>query len=105
MDLEIFQKEMAKRYAEFDKTSGQFFLMTVLTAEVGELAEAVKNEDSSGVSEELADVVFSAVSIANIYGIDLSKALEEKYTSRSAKEISKTWKEPSLGKRVDDLRK
>ncbi len=103
MKLEIFQNAMAERFAEFDKKSGPFFLMTVLTAEVGELAEAVKNDDHSGVSEELSDVVFSAVSLANIYGIDLTKALEEKYLNKTSKEISKTWTEPYLGKRVDEL--
>jgi NTP pyrophosphatase (non-canonical NTP hydrolase) len=103
MELEIFQKEMAKRFAAFDRESGPFFLMTVLSAEVGELAEAVKNDDQDGVSEELADLIFTAVSLANIYDIDLSKALEEKYLKRTAKEISKTWEEPYLGKRVDEL--
>jgi NTP pyrophosphatase (non-canonical NTP hydrolase) len=103
MELKIFQKEMAERFATFDRKSGPFFLMTVLSAEVGELAEAVKNEDPSGVSEELADIVFSAVSLANIYDIDLTKALEEKYLNKTSKEISKSWTEPYLGKRVDEL--
>ncbi|MFV2040546.1 MAG: MazG nucleotide pyrophosphohydrolase domain-containing protein [Candidatus Hydrothermarchaeales archaeon] len=103
MELEIFQKEMAERFAAFDKKSGPFFLMTVLTAEMGELAETVKNDDPGRVSEELADLVFTAVSIANIYGINLSNALEEKYLNRSTKEISEKWKEPYLGKRVERL--
>jgi NTP pyrophosphatase (non-canonical NTP hydrolase) len=94
---------MKNRFANFDKKSGPFFLMTVLSAEVGELAEAVKNEDPSGVTEELADIVFSAVSLANVYDIDLTKALEEKYLNKTSKEISKSWTEPYLGKRVDEL--
>jgi len=56
MDLKEFQEEMAARFAEFDRESGPFFLMTVLTAELGELAEAVKNDDRDGVSEELSDL-------------------------------------------------
>ncbi len=103
MELEIFQKEMADRFAAFDRKSGPFFLMTVLSAELGELAEAVKNDDHPEVSEELADLIFTAVSLANIYDINLSKALEEKYLKRTAKEISKTWEEPYLRKRVDEL--
>ncbi|GBE56074.1 mazG nucleotide pyrophosphohydrolase domain protein [archaeon BMS3Bbin16] len=103
MELERFQQEMAKRFAEFDRESGPFFLMTVLTAELGELAEAVKNDDPTGVSEELADLIFTAVSIANIYGINLSKALSEKYLDRNIKEISNEWKEPYLGKRAERL--
>ncbi|GBE17713.1 mazG nucleotide pyrophosphohydrolase domain protein [archaeon BMS3Abin16] len=103
MELERFQQEMAKRFAEFDRESGPFFLMTVLTAELGELAEAVKNDDPTGVSEELADLIFTAVSIANIYDLDISNALEEKYLNKTSKEISKGWTEPYLGKRTDTL--
>jgi NTP pyrophosphatase (non-canonical NTP hydrolase) len=103
MELEIFQKVMAERFAAFDRESGPFFLMTVLSAEVGELAEAIKNDNLGEVSEELADVIFSAVSIANVYGIDVASGLKEKYLDKTSKEISKTWTEPYLGKRIDDL--
>ncbi|MFQ5800746.1 MAG: MazG nucleotide pyrophosphohydrolase domain-containing protein, partial [Candidatus Hydrothermarchaeales archaeon] len=91
---------MAERFRDFDKKSGPFFLMTVLTAEIGELADAVKNEEKERITEELADVVFAAVSIANIYDIDLSSALGEKYLNRDVSEISAKWAEPYLGKRL-----
>ena len=105
MDFKLFQKEMADRFKNFDKKSGPFFLMTVLTAEMGELADAVKKEEKEKIQEELADVVFGAVSIANIYDIDLSMALKEKYLSKDVKEISKKWAEPYLGERLEELRK
>ena len=105
MDLKLFQKEMADKFKEFDKKSGPFFLMTVLTAELGELADAVKEEKKERIKEELADVVFGAVSLANIYGIDLSKVLKEKYLSKDVKDISKKWVEPCLGERLKDLRR
>lgn len=105
MDLKLFQKEMAHRFKDFDKKSGPFFLMTVLTAELGELADAVKKEEKERIREELADVVFGAVSLANIYGIDLTTVLKEKYLSKDVKEISKKWAEPYLGERLDELRK
>ena len=105
MELEKFQREMAERFKDFDKKSGPFFLMTVLAAEVGELADAVKDDERETLKEELADTVFTLVSLANIYDIDLSNALEEKYLKRSAREISKKWREPYLGERVREFEK
>jgi NTP pyrophosphatase (non-canonical NTP hydrolase) len=105
MDFKLFQKEMADKFKDFDKKSGPFFLMTVLTAELGELADAIKKEEKERIREELADVVFGTVSLANIYGIDLSTALKEKYLRRGVKEISRKWAEPYLGERLDELRK
>lgn len=105
MNLKMFQREMTDRFKDFDRESGPFFLMTVLTAELGELADAVKKEEKERIQEELADVVFGAVSIANIYDIDLSKALKEKYLTKDVKEISKKWAEPYLGERLEELRK
>ncbi len=103
MELDNFQKEIAKRYKSFDKKSGPFFLMTVLAAEIGELADALKAERVESVKEELADSVFALVSIANIYDIDMSSAIEEKYLKRDMGEIHKNWTEPYLGKRLDEL--
>jgi NTP pyrophosphatase (non-canonical NTP hydrolase) len=105
MDLGIFQKEMASRFRKFDKKSGPFFLMAVLTGEVGELAESVKDDQRERIAEELADVIFAAVSIANIYDIDLPSALEKKHLNRTIRGVSKNWDEPYLEGRVDELRK
>ena len=71
--------------------------MAVLTEEVGELARIMartygdqsfkKGEKESGLDEELADVLFVLICIANQTGVDLTKALAatlEKKTSRDA---------------------
>jgi NTP pyrophosphatase (non-canonical NTP hydrolase) len=100
MDLSEFQGVMKERFGDFDRESGPFFLMTVLSSEVGELADAVKNEDVEGVGEELADVLFALVSIANIYDLDIDSILEEKYLMGDVKELTKKWAEPFLGDRV-----
>lgn len=103
MDMESFQRAMADRFKEFDLESGPFFLMTVLTAEVGELAEALKKEDKSGIAEEVGDVIFSALSIANLYDLNIASLLREKYLDRSPSEIAGTWEEPFLGNRKKKL--
>lgn len=103
MDLEDFQSKVAEKFKDFDLKSGPFFLMTVLMAEVGELADGIKRDDRENIAEELSDLVFTALSIANIYNIDLSGILEEKYIERGKREISKNWKEPSIEGRQNEL--
>lgn len=71
--------------------------MAILTEEVGEVARIIarqygeqsfKNrEDDASLADELADVLFVVVCIANQTGIDLTAALEanlKKKTSRDA---------------------
>lgn len=68
-----------------------------LTEEVGELARAInhlhgektkkKSEDDTNISEELGDILFVIVSIANSLNIDLEVAFEDtlkKYNIRDA---------------------
>ncbi|WP_218031477.1 MazG nucleotide pyrophosphohydrolase domain-containing protein [Paenibacillus kobensis] len=56
-----------------------------LIEEVGELAEAMRKnvrQDSSGIKgtieEELADVLYYTISLANVYAIDLELAFKQK---------------------------
>jgi len=105
MELKKFQQDTVARFKAFDEESGPFFLMSVAASEFGELAEAVRSEKREEIEEEIADVVFSIVSLANIYGIDLSAALEKKYSKRSTREITKGWLEPALESRIEQLRK
>ncbi len=58
-----------------------FFLMTVLMAEVGELADAVKKDEKESIAEELA----------------------EKYPEGNIKDIVVNWREPHLGGRAEKL--
>ncbi|MEK7096647.1 MAG: MazG-like family protein [Patescibacteria group bacterium] len=74
----------------------QDFALTKLYEEIGELAQAwlihtkkcrpekyVSNEKSKQlISEELADVVGVSIMIADLLGIDLEKAINEKWLSK-----------------------
>jgi NTP pyrophosphatase (non-canonical NTP hydrolase) len=72
--------------------------MAILTEEVGEVARIIsrqygeqsfkKKESDKELSDELADVMFVVICLANQTGVDLAKAFEknlEKKTGRDAK--------------------
>lgn len=90
MDLSDFQQEIEERYGVIDKASGPFFLLSVLLEECGELATAIRRKKASA-AEEVADVVFCALSIANLLGVDVSHVLQEKYLLRGLDEVVQSW--------------
>ena len=47
--------------------------------EVGELATALHENDPKNREEEFADVLAWLCTLANISGVDLTKAIQEKY--------------------------
>ncbi|WP_290596564.1 MULTISPECIES: MazG nucleotide pyrophosphohydrolase domain-containing protein [unclassified Archaeoglobus] len=79
MDLSELQRAVKEKYYSTDEKSGPLFLLAVLFEEVGELAEAVRKNDAEGIEEELADVLFMILSLANLFGIEPEKRLIEKY--------------------------
>ncbi|AGK61050.1 putative pyrophosphatase [Archaeoglobus sulfaticallidus PM70-1] len=79
MDVSDLQRKIAEKYLEVDKKSGELFLLAVLFEEVGELAEAVRKNDVEAIEEELCDVMFMVLSIANYYGLMFERRLYEKY--------------------------
>jgi len=83
------QHVLAERYLEKDAKMGELFLLAVLMEEVGELAKAVRYHE--GVDEEVADVVFVCICLANLLGVDVEHALSQRYVSRSFDEVSKSW--------------
>jgi NTP pyrophosphatase (non-canonical NTP hydrolase) len=66
-------------YFKRDSERGLFPTFAWFVEEVGELGEALLKRDKAGVSEELADVIAWALSIANLVGIDVEEALRLKY--------------------------
>jgi NTP pyrophosphatase (non-canonical NTP hydrolase) len=90
MDLSDFQKAIHERYGETDKASGSFFLLSVLLEECGELATAIRREKATA-AEEVADVVFCALSIANLLEADVDHLLQEKYLHREFDEVTRSW--------------
>ncbi len=79
MELREIREKIRERYYELDKKSGELFLLAVLFEEVGELAEAVRKKEIKNIEEELADVLFMILSLANYFNVDLERILVEKY--------------------------
>ena len=86
-----FQKLMANKIGDKDKRMGQYFLLNILTEEVGELSRAVRKKTKNEIAEEIADVIFSTFSIANLFDIQVEPILKQKYVDRSVSEISNKW--------------
>lgn len=70
--------------------------MAILTEEVGEVARVIarkygeqsfkKSDEEANLSEELADVLFVLICLANQTGIDLSAALENNLEKKSIRD-------------------
>ena len=79
MSVKELRDEIKKRYYEIDRKSGELFLLAVLFEEAGELAEAVRKGARTDVEEELADVLFMVLSLANLFDVEPERVLVEKY--------------------------
>ena len=97
MDLNVLQKKVddwIKKYGViyFDELTN----MAQLTEEVGEVARIIsrvygeqsikKDEKINDLGEELADVLFVLICLANQTGIDLEKSFEEKLEKKSKRD-------------------
>lgn len=100
---ELTIKQAQKKVDEWIKEHGVRYFneltnMAILTEEVGEVARIIsrqygeqsfkKKEGDKELSDELADVMFVVICLANQTGVDLSKAFEknmEKKTKRDNK--------------------
>ncbi len=77
--FEEFQSLMRELYFSKDTFNGVEKTFLKLSEEIGELAEAILEESVDNIREEIADVIAWTVSIANLFGIDIDKAIYEKY--------------------------
>ena len=75
------QELMRKYYFQRDSSRGLYATFTWFVEEVGELAEAILDNNKPAIEEELADVLAWLLSIANILGIDVERAFKKKYLS------------------------
>jgi len=96
MTLKQYQEEVDKWAQQFKKPYySPLSQMARLTEEVGELAREINNihgdktkkptEDKKEIEDELGDIIFTAMCIANNLGINLDEAFEktmEKYKIR-----------------------
>ncbi len=79
MDLRCVQEAMRRAYYERDKRRGLHATFTWLVEEVGELAEAILEENRERIEEEIADIIAWTLSIANLLDVDVEKAMKLKY--------------------------
>lgn len=82
-----FQKLMKDLYYHQDSKRGIKDTFIWLIEEIGELATLIKEQeiDKEEISEELADICAWVNSIANLYDIDMEKALLKKYPNKCLK--------------------
>lgn len=93
--------DLQKRVDDWIKTIGVRYFseltnMTILTEEVGELARIMarkygdqsfkKGEENLSLEDEMADVLWVLVCLANQTGVDLEKAMEKNIAKKTARD-------------------
>jgi NTP pyrophosphatase (non-canonical NTP hydrolase) len=84
MQINEFQRLIARRYKKRDKERGVPRTFLWFIEEVGELATALASKDKANTEEEFADVFAWLCTLANITDVNLEKACG-KYTSGKVK--------------------
>lgn len=79
MQISEFQNHIKEKYGQRDHERGTAATFMWFVEEVGELASALGDVDQKNKEEEFADVFAWMCTLANINGVDLEKALQEKY--------------------------
>jgi NTP pyrophosphatase (non-canonical NTP hydrolase) len=74
-----FQQLIRDMYLRKDVARGVDGTFMWLMEEVGELAEALRKGNQAAQAEEFADVVAWLTTIANVAGVDLGAAVQQKY--------------------------
>jgi NTP pyrophosphatase (non-canonical NTP hydrolase) len=80
-----FQQMMKHLYFHRDSKRGLKGTYDWLVDELGELGEALKENDKEAAEKEFADVIAWLASLANIAEIDLEKAAIAKYSGKYLK--------------------
>ena len=73
------QQMILQMYGEKDAARGDAATFLWLTEEFGELATALRSGTQAELAAEMADVLAWLATLANIRGIDLEAAVQEKY--------------------------
>ncbi len=82
MELKAFQQLIQDKYGRRDRERGTPATFMWFVEEVGELATALAGEDQKNKEEEFADVLAWLCTLANINGVDLDKAVTDKYITK-----------------------
>ncbi|MBR4527043.1 MAG: nucleotide pyrophosphohydrolase [Bacteroidaceae bacterium] len=103
-------QEARKRVDEWIKTYGVRYFseltnMAVLTEEVGELArvmsrkygdQSFKEGEEQDPAEEMADVLWVLICLANQTGVDLTEALEKSFEKKTKRDKERHKNNPKL---------
>lgn len=103
-------KELQQRVDEWIRTVGVRYFseltnMAVLTEEVGELArvmarkygdQSFKAGEKDNLAEEMADVLWVLVCLANQTGVDLTEAVEASFAKKTARDCDRHRNNPKL---------
>lgn len=81
MTIEEFQRHIQEKYYSRDQDRGSAPTFMWFIEEVGELATALGGSDHANQEEEFADVFAWLCTLANIHGVDLTRAIQRKYFS------------------------
>ncbi len=104
-------KELQHRVDEWIRTYGVRYFseltnMAVLTEEVGELArimartygdQSFKTGEKHDLGDEMADVLWVLVCLANQTGVDLTAAVEANFAKKTARDKERHRLNPKLG--------
>ncbi len=81
--------------------------MTILTEEVGELARLMarkygdqsfkKSDEGKELADEMADVLWVLICLANQTGVDLTDALEKNFEKKNIRDAERHKNNPKLG--------
>ncbi len=97
MTVEVLQQRVDDWIKEYGvRYFSELSNMAILTEEVGELARIIvrkygdqsfkKGEESTDLGDEMADVLWVLVCLANQTGIDLTKALEKNFEKKTSRD-------------------
>ena len=89
------------------KYFGELTNMAILTDEVGELArvmarkygdQSFKEGEKDNLADEMADVLWVLVCLANQTGVDLNSAICNNFAKKTARDVNRHKKNPKLFK-------
>ncbi|MGM9621221.1 MAG: nucleotide pyrophosphohydrolase [Bacteroidaceae bacterium] len=106
--------EAQKRVDEWIKTYGVRYFneltnMAILTEEVGELArvmarkygeQSFKKGENTNPAEEMADVLWVLICLANQTGTDLTEALEASFRKKTQRDCTRHLNNPKLKEHI-----
>ncbi len=95
--------ELQQKVDEWIKTVGVRYFseltnMTILTEEVGELArimarkygeQSFKEGENDNIADELADIIWVVVAIANQTGVNLEEAIENNFKKKNQRDSAR----------------